>query len=147
MPSCSNVNSIVAYVEEEQSRFFISTLVSQLIGNPTKFSDQLTQIKTDILYMKPIHIVTCIYALKVYVYCLISHKKTQKLVYRGFLQYVIAAHGSWFLIKGAPPRLNINPRFLVFNPLIILLLSNDSRFVPIYFKLLIMDYILLMEPS
>ena len=28
----------------------------------------------------------------------------KKLVYRGFLGYLMSAHGSWFLMKGAPPR-------------------------------------------
>jgi hypothetical protein len=31
--------------------------------------------------------------------------KQNKLVYRGFLEHVVTACGSWLLMKGAPPHL------------------------------------------
>ena len=43
-------------------------------------------------------------SLKTYVYCL---NLQEKLVYRGFLEYVGSAHDSWFLMKCATPRILI----------------------------------------
>ena len=39
-------------------------------------------------------------SLKIYLYFLILQ---EKIVYKIFLEYVANAHGSWLLIKGAPP--------------------------------------------
>ena len=41
-------------------------------------------------------------AMKLYVYCLILQQTKHK--YRGFLEYVANARGSYFLMKGAPPK-------------------------------------------
>ena len=38
-------------------------------------------------------------SLQLYMHCSIL---PQKLVYGGFLEYVVNAHSSWFLMKGAP---------------------------------------------
>ena len=49
MPSQSNVKSIMAYVEVEESRIFKSTHVSQLNGSLTLSKDWLIRMKASLL--------------------------------------------------------------------------------------------------
>ena len=53
MSSCSNVKSIVIYVEVGEFIILKSTLGSQLNGNPTLSNNRLTRMKASILYIKP----------------------------------------------------------------------------------------------
>ena len=54
------------------------------------------------------------------------HKTKQKHVYRGFLEYVVNAHDSWFFMKGAPA--GFGPRYYLDrispSPLILLIIDN-----------------------
>ena len=52
-----------------------------------------------------IHFVTCIAIIEI-VHILLDFtpkEEDEELVYRGFLEYVVNARGSQFLMKGAPP--------------------------------------------